>query len=55
MLNRIKSMFEDSITGYKELFIRNSTEITNLIQEEGLDVDSTKENLIEGSKINFHS
>ena len=55
MLNRIKSMFEDSITGYKELFIRNSTEITNLIQEEGLDVNSTKENLIKGFKINFHN
>ena len=55
MLNRIKSMFEDSITGCKELFIRNSTEITNLIQEEGLDVNSTKENLIKGFKINFHN
>mgnify|MGYP000143180624 CR=1 FL=1 len=53
MLNRIKSMSEDFITEYTKLFIRNSTEITNLIQEEGLDIDSTKENLIEALEIHF--
>lgn len=49
MLNRIKSISEEYIKENIKQIIKNSTEITNIIQEE----DFTKENLIENLEINF--